>query len=461
MSLRQFLSILRARWRLAGAVLLVVVALAATWAGLRSPTYVARAPVLVDVRTDPVGATPPHTMVSPSYVATQIDIVKSRRVAERVIELLPSNQEPMLRLQEAMRKRGVSKQWMVDAIQRDLEVKPARESNIIAIAWRGRSPKEAAMVANAFAQAYFDTNLDLKTTPAKRYSDWFDEQLAQSRQRLERSEARLAEFQQKAGLISSNEQGDYERQRLSELTAQLIAAQTRLRTSGGDEPNLASSPVVNGLRSEVARLESKVNEASATLGSNHPKMQQLQAELGAMRSRLGAESSRAGQAAAATAESNARRLRDLEGQIAAQKTRVLASSRERGSLSVLQQEVQSAQKAYETVAASAAQARLQSMTTQGNVQMLGSASEPVEPSGPTAPQVLAIALAGGLLLGLATALLAELANRRVRSVEDLETATHLPIIGVVPELGRRRALDALEFAQGPRRLTLYPQGRPA
>jgi uncharacterized protein involved in exopolysaccharide biosynthesis len=218
---------------------------------------------------------------------------------------------------------------------------------------------------------------------------------------------------------------------------------------------------VNGLRSEVARLESKVNEASATLGSNHPKMQQLQAELGAMRSRLGAESSRAGQAAAATAESNARRLRDLEGQIAAQKTRVLASSRERGSLSVLQQEVQSAQKAYETVAASAAQARLQSMTTQGNVQMLGSASEPVEPSGPTAPQVLAIALAGGLLLGLATALLAELANRRVRSVEDLETATHLPIIGVVPELGRRRALDALEFAQGPRRLTLYPQGRPA
>lgn len=455
MSLHQFLSVLRARWRLWGSVVIAVIALAAGWLALRTPSYVARTPVLVDVRTDPVGATPAYTMVSPSYVTTQIDIIKSRRVAERAIELLQAHQEPMVRLRTAARDRALPPQWLVEALQRDLEVKPARESNVVTISWRGRTPAEAARVVNAFAQAYFDTNLDLKTAPAKRYTDWFDLQLAQARERLEQSQNRLAEFQQKAGLISSAEQGDYERQRLAELTAQLITAQTRLRTEGASA-EYAESAVVNSLRSDVARLESKVSEAAASLGPGHPKMQQLQAELGSMRARLRAESARAGQASTATAQSNANRIRQLEAQIAAQKVRVLASSRERGQLSVLQQEIQSAQKTYETVAAGAAQSRLQSMTNQGNVLFLGSAAEPVRPSGLTALQVLVIALGGGAVLGVVVTLLVEIANRRVRSVEDLEIAAQLPILGVVPV--HRPGLAELAFA-GPPRLTLHVQRR--
>lgn len=455
MSLHQFLTILRARWRLVGSVVLAMVALAAVWLLQRSPSYVARAPVLVDVRTDPVGVTPTYSMVSPSYVTTQIDIIKSGRVAQRAIELLRPDQQPMLRLRAKAQEKGLPPQWLVEELQRELEIKPARESNVVTIAWRGRSPAEAARVVNAFAQAYFDTNLDLKTAPAKRYTDWFDQQLAQARDRLEQSQARLAEFQQKAGLISSAEQGDYERQRLAELTAQLIAAQTRLRTEGASS-ELAESAVVNSLRSDVARLEARVHEAAESLGPSHPKMRQMQAELGAMRARMRAEGARAGQAATAAAQSNANRIRQLEAQITAQKARVLASSSERGQLSVLQQEVQSAQKTYETIAEGAAQSRLQSMTNQGNVLFLGSAAEPVDPGGPGTLKVLLAAIAGGALIGVAAALLAEIAYRRVRSVEDLETASQLPILGVVPV--HRPGLAALPMA-GPPRLALHVQRR--
>src|SRR3954468_4056003 len=98
MRLHQFFSIIRARLRLAMAIFFGVLALAAVWLLVRTPAYVARAPVLVDVRTDPVGTTPLQGMVSPSYIATQIDVVKSRAVAERVLKLLPADQEPVLRL---------------------------------------------------------------------------------------------------------------------------------------------------------------------------------------------------------------------------------------------------------------------------------------------------------------------------------------------------------------------------
>ena len=208
MSLHQFFSIMRARRGLAGLILLATLALALAWVVLRPATYVGRAPVLVDVRTDPVGSTPLQGMVSPGYISTQIDIVKSDRVAERVVQMLPPDQQPMLRLREEAAKRPSPQQWIVNAIQRSLDVKPARESNIINISWSGRSPAEAARVANAFAQAYLDTNLSLKTAPAKRYSEWFDQQVVAARERLEQAQSKLSAFQQKAGIISRMEHGE-------------------------------------------------------------------------------------------------------------------------------------------------------------------------------------------------------------------------------------------------------------
>jgi polysaccharide biosynthesis transport protein len=457
MSLHQFITILRARARLAGLILLATLAIALAWVMLRPPTYVARAPVLVDVRNDPTNATPLQGMVAPSYVSTQIDIVKSEKVAERAVELLPANQEPLLRLRKDAAKQPLpAQQWITHQIQESLDVKPARESNIVNIEWKGRSPQEAARVANAFAQAYLDTTLNLKTAPAKRYADWFDTQVTQARERLEQAQTRLSAFQEKAGIISSSEQGDYETARLKDLNDQLLMAQGHRQVGSGETSSqVMQSPLVNNMRADVAKLEAKIQEASATMGANHPKMREMEAELRSMQSRLASESARVGSGAAVAAHAGAARVRELQDAITAQKTRVLATNKSRGELSVLQREVDSAQKAYETVSASAAQTRLQAMQTQSNVVFLGNAVAPLEPSGPTKRQAMLVALAGGLLLAMAGALLAELANRRVRSVEDLSMVTDLPILGVLPAPKAR--INPLRLATTPRRLALTPQ----
>jgi polysaccharide biosynthesis transport protein len=433
MSLQQFLSVLRARRFLAGLILLVTIALALSWVLLRPRSYTARAPVLVDVRLDPVGATPLQGLVAPSFVSTQIDIVKSDRVAERAIKLLPPDQPPLKEWREKAAKKPKAESWLVHSIQQNLDVKPARESNIISIAWTGRSPTEAANVANAFAQAYLETSVEIRTDPAKKYADWFDVQVKEARDRLDKAQAKLSDFQQKSGILAADEHGDsFETTRLKDLTQQLMGLQDRGQRGGNDSPAVMASPLVNTMRGEVARLESKIQEASATLGSAHPRMQQMQAELASMRSRLASESSRVGSAANTSAAANKARQRELEKAIADQKTRMLSLNKERGELTVLQRDVDTAQKAYETVSASAAQSRLQSMSTQTNVMRLASAVEPLEPVGPTGIQALMVAAGAGTLLAIAIVLLLELANRRVRSVEDLSMVTQLPILAVVP-----------------------------
>ena len=429
MSLLQFFSILRARRGFAALILLATLALALAWVLLRPASYTARAPVLVDVRTDPVGTTPLQGMVMPSFVSTQIDIVRSDRVAERAVKMLPADQAPLKGLREQAQKKALPPSWVAHMLQQRLEVKPARESNIINIAWTGRSPAEAARVANAFAQAYVDVTVEIRADPAKKYADWFDEQVRASRDRLEKAQTRLSEFQQKSGIISADERSDYETTRLKEMSQQLMVAQGR-GTGGATASD--SNPLINNLRQEAARMEAKVGEASATMGAAHPQMQRLQGELAAMRNRLAQESSRVGASGANSAQMSKQRERELQNAIAEQRNRVLALNKQRGELSVLQRDVDTAQKAYETVSASAAQSRLQAVSTQSNVMRLASAVEPLDKTGPSARQAMLVAGVAGTLLALAGALLLELINRRVRSAEDLSTVTQLPILASVP-----------------------------
>ena len=455
MSLYQFFSILRARIGVVALVLLMTLALALAWVNLRADNYTARAPVLVDVRMDPVGSTPLQGMVAPGYMSTQIDIVKSERVVERVLAILPADRQPILRWREAANKEPAPQQWLARRIAVGLEVKPARESNIINISWTGRSPDEAARVANAFAQAYLDTNLELKTTPARKYADWFEGQVKASRDRLEAAQQKLSAFQERAGIVSSDERGDYETARLTELSSQLLRAQGGRGRGGSETSPGVMHPLVNNMRADIAKLESKVQEASATMGANHPQMQRMQAELATMHSKLAQESARVGSASAASSEAGRSRERELQQAVAAQRARVIATNKQRGELTVLQREVDTAQKAFEKVSAGAAESRLQSMTTQNNVIFLGSAMEPLDPSGLTDLQALLVAAVGGLLMGVAGALLLELANRRVRSVDDLSMVTQLPILASVP--ASAWALKPLRLTNSQRRLALAPR----
>jgi capsular polysaccharide biosynthesis protein len=133
---------------------------------------------------------------------------------------------------------------------------------------------------------------------------------------------------------------------------------------------------------------------------------------------------------------------------------VLALNKQRGEWALLKSDVDSAQKAFETVSASAAQARLQSMSNQTNVMRLASAVEPMDPTGPTSIQALLVALVAGTILAIGGALLLELINRRVRSIEDLSMVTQLPILASVPAANASHYVAPLRLQASSRRLAL-------
>lgn len=469
MSIYQFFSILRARRWIAFLIFLCTVGLALAWVLLRPNNYTARAPVLVDIRAQDPLSQPVYGVIPPSYMATQIDVARSERVAERVVDMLGIEKDPkaIANWRKATQGgKGSAKAWMAGQLQAGLEVKPARESNIINITYTDKNPQYAAKVANAFAQAYIDTSVELKTDPAKRYATFFDDQLKGAREKLEAAQERLTQYQQRNGVTSADERVDYEMARLNELSSQLTLVQSQntdahhKRGARADSvAEVMSSPLINSLKADIARLEAKMSEANANLGSRHPAMIRMGEEMGALRSRLASETSRISSSIETSYSVGKAREGELSGAVQAQRARVMALNKHRDELSLLRKDVDTAQRAFETVSTSANQSRLQSLTNQTNVMRLATAVEPIAPSGLGKKQALVVAAFGGFLLAVAGALLAELANRRVRSVEDLSMATQLPVLGTVPAHSGSTGLARL--AGSSRRTAIGYQGSPA
>lgn len=459
MTLHQFLLILRARYKVALLVILLAISAALAVSLVLPKKYTAQTAVLVDVRSpDPVaGGQALPGLVAPSYMATQVDIIGGDRVAQRVVKMLKLDEDARTRERwmAATEGRGTLEGWLADSLQKRLDVRPARESNVINITYKGSEPEASANIANAFAQAYLDINLALKTEPARIYAEWFDEQTKASRAKLEEAQARLSDYQQKAGIVSSDERVDYETAKLGEISSQLTTVQGETtdsqskRGSRGDTvAEVMQSPLINGLKADVARQEAKVQEVSVRLGENHPERQRAESELAALKSRLASETARINAAIETTYRVGKDRERELQGAVGAQKARVLALNKQRDELNVYRRDVESAQRAYEAVSQSASQTRLQSLSNQTNVVRLNVATPPVGPSSPRLLVNLLIAAFGGTLLGIACALLLELTNRRVRSAEDLVQMLDLPVLASISSSNGSARLS------GPRRLAL-------
>ncbi|NBX21579.1 MAG: chain length determinant protein EpsF, partial [Betaproteobacteria bacterium] len=313
------------------------------------------------------------------------------------------------------------------------------ESNVISINYTGADPEFAAAVANAFAQAYMDVNLDLRVAPARQFAAFFDEQTKAARGKLEAAQQALSDYQQANGITSADERMDFETAKLNETSSQLTGVQalttdssSKRQTAKADTiAEVMQSPLINGLKADIARLEAKLNESSGNLGKNHPQIQRTEAELATLKAQLDAETRKITASIDTTYQVGKQREAQLQGALAAQKARVLQLNKQRDELNVLRRDIESAQRAFEIVSQRASQTNIESQTNQTNIAVLNPASPPPTPS---KPRVLINVLASvflGTLLGVGLALTLEILNRRVRSTEDLVEALELPVLGAI------------------------------
>jgi len=438
------LQLFRAIWSKKWLVLViaVLVAVIGTAVTLKLPKqFIAEASMIVDVRVDPImGALAPG-LASPAYMATQVEVLKSDRVASRVVKMLGVERSPeaVRQWRESTEAKVPLERYFAGLLQRGLTVEPAHGSNVISISFASQDAAFAASAANAFAQAYMDVSVELRIEPARQSAVFLDEQVKLLRANLEAAQAKLSKFQQDKGIIVNDERLDQENARLGTLLAQLgtaegesVEAQTRQRNTGGDtSPDVMNNAAVQGLKSQLSLAETKLSELSSIVGKNHPTRVQLEAQITELKQQIAAEIRRVSGGSSVVARGTGQKIAELRNLVEQQKKQVLSLRSQKDQVSVLLRDVETAQRAYEGVSQRVSLLNLEGQNTQANTRLLSQAVEPLYPARPRVFVNIVGSIVGGLLLGIGVALLWEMLDRRVRGPQDLLATAGVPVIGVL------------------------------
>jgi uncharacterized protein involved in exopolysaccharide biosynthesis len=298
MAMNQFLRMLVGRKWLFLTVLSLVMALGIGGTMLWPKRYTAEVNVLLDLRNpDAVSGMPGSPTGSATYLATEIDVVRSQRVALRVVDSLNLAANKELRKQFADSKVSTPlREWIADLLVSQLKVKPSRESTVLQISYAGKDPEFSALLANEFAKAYVDTNLELRVEPARQQSVWFDERVKKLRESLDAAQRKLGDYQRTNKIVSVDERLDVENMRLQELSTRLVALQGQSAESGSraavavtalksgpkalsELPDVLQSSHIQMLKNDRANLEKQLADVGGNLGVNHPNYLKLKEEI--------------------------------------------------------------------------------------------------------------------------------------------------------------------------------------
>ncbi|MCB5188084.1 chain length determinant protein EpsF [Methylobacillus caricis] len=451
MNLSQILLILKARYKIVLLTLIVTVAVTTLVSILLPKNYTANTTVIVNYKgVDPVTGVALPAQLMPGYMATQVDIISSKNVALKVIDALKlaENDAVVKSFESGTEGQGNIKDWLSELLLKNLDVTPSKTSSIIDIGFKGSNPQFAAAISNAFAEAYIHTNIQLKVEPSQKAAKYFTEQVKDLRVDLEHAQERLSKYQQEKGIISVDERLDVERARLNELSSQLVIAQSqsmeaqsRQRNTIGsgvyDSPDVASNPLIQGLKTEIARAEARFADISQKVERNHPLYQGAKAEI----DNLKAELSRQTQSVSGSVATNSKILKQRESELRAalesQRAKVLDLNRDRDALAVLTREIENAQRAYDVTTQRYTQSNIEGQSNQSDVAILNPATAPIQPSSPKVLLNIVLSVFVGVLLGIGFGVVAEMLDRRVRSSEDLLDVLEVPVLAVLPKDKRR------------------------
>lgn len=423
------------RWWVLGACLLMG-ALATGAALLQSHSYAAEAQLVLDTRQDPMGG----GFMSALNMSTQLEVIKSDKVATKAAELLLAAPGPTLRpALAALAKSGKGQLPSVKSLsvplQFGLTVEPVRGSNIIAITSTAPDAELAVAAVNAIARAAMDISVEMRVDPTKESATWLQGQAKSARAALEAAQARLSRYQQEKGIVVTSDRMNEESARLSALESALVDAEAGSmdvpgRQRGADTDAVAS-PMVASVRAQLSAAELKLLEVSGSLGKEHPQRIALEAQVASLRQRLAEEMTKSANSGVASARASRAKVEQLRALVEAQKKQVLSLRTAHDEISVLQRDVDSARAAYDSISQRASQTTLESQSTQTSLRVLSLADEAADTSQRKRLVRVLGGFGAGLVLAAAMAVVWELRNVKVRCMEDLATIEGVSIIGVL------------------------------
>ncbi|RZB29825.1 MAG: polysaccharide biosynthesis transport protein [Desulfobacteraceae bacterium Eth-SRB1] len=420
------------------------------------------------------------------YMQTQVDIFKSRSLANEVIMRMNLEESPEFKELEEETELGwidAVKEWIksvkdwvksffikdeekkeefmaeeaiyspiVGAYLGRLEIEPIRRTRLIDISFVGYNPGIITKIANEHVQAYIDKNLELKFQAAQDAISWLSKKLSDIKNRLTDAENTLQHFKEKEDIVSLGDivslstKGDsIIHQKISELNSALTEArikrlnletiQKRLKKIEKKPemiesfPNIIDNPLINNLKKSLADLLREKSELREKYGEKHPKIMALNAEIKQQENKIIEQIAMVAKSISTRYEIAFAQEKSIYAEMEREKKKAKNLTRKSIQFSVLQREVESNKQIYNTLLTRMKETSLTSGLNTSNLKIIDRAEAPILPIKPKKKRNILLAIIVGLAMGTGMAFFLEYMDDSIESPEDIEKHLKIPFLG--------------------------------
>lgn len=468
---------------------------------LSTPTY--KATVVLNIereKASPFDITgqSPYGGYDPEFLPTQTRLMKSREVAERVVNTLRLSENPQIlapsRTFFGARSQAPPSQRVERAatqLQENLTTTPIRGTNLVELSFVAATPKLAADVANAVAAAYIDWNLESKYLVVGQAARFMAAQIEQLKGEVAEKERLLQAYARREDIVSVDPQQNSTLQSLETLNkdyanavADRVAKEARYYEMQNARPDAIADTLSNGLitqlRNDQAKMEREYADKLNLFKPDWPAMQQLKAQIDKGRQHLDSvvreTVAKARDVARNDYQTALRREQNLRSVLQGQKNEAMNLNANAVEYNNLKTEVETKRTLLDSLLKRQAEtevtSRLQGQRI-SNVRIVDGALPPASRFRPSYQRNGLLSLFLGLGVGIGLAFLLEYMDRSLRTIEQVEKYTMLPALGVIPAVGtaganvysygyrkNRKTTTRLRPAEGVPQIELLPQSHP-
>jgi capsular exopolysaccharide synthesis family protein len=500
--LLDYLKIVRKHLVMILVVLVVVFAVALLVTQSRTRMYKGSTKVMIEKETSS-NLMDDYSRYDPSFYTTQYELIKSQKVARRVVELLDlettydsyfaadksggalqttkswvkqllgkyilpeqeaSEQEESAQESTAKLSRG---DRIAESLRGGLKVTNGTyNSLIVTIEYKSSNPEFAALIANTVAGAYIDTTLEMKMETTRRTLDWMSEKAEQERNKLEATELRLQDYVRKNDLVTLEDRLTVIPETLAAISTQLVSAQSNREMLEAryhkvrdlaDRPDAVESilSVTNGstlqiLRDQILKAEQNIRELSDKYGAKHPSMIKVKGDLEILQQKKLQEVQRLIDSTRSEYELAVSDERNLRRQFERTKAEAQTLNEKFVQYQSFSREKKANQYVYDSLLLKMTEQDITGENQPVNMWIVENAMVPRSPYSPNTMKNLLAGLAAGLFCGIGLAFFIEYMDQGIKNPEEAESALGLPVLGLVPMFKDKEGSVELVMTDQPR-----------
>ncbi|MEO0031024.1 MAG: hypothetical protein RIS94_782 [Pseudomonadota bacterium] len=473
---RHILTLIRRNVLLISTIIAAIVAIAVVYTMLQTPRFTATTSVQINTQSDQIlgdqlgdksSVSSDETFDVDRFLNTQLEILRSRSLAERVERRLNLGSDTRffaamnVKFGEGKMSGQASRKLAIDLARGNMSVDLPRETKIAQISFTSTDPAYSAKIANAFAEEFIQSNLQRRYDSSAYARAFVSQQMDEARVRLENSERELNSYARQAGLIrsrissgsgsgsgegSSSDSGAASvtlsslgqiNEAANRAKAALTEAESRWQAENSvplmQSQTVLGNGTVQQLLTQKAALESQLQAQKTRYLPDHPSVRALEAQLAAISTQLRsvAQGIRNG------VRSDYQSARDTEARLREQVNSLQGETMTEQDRSVryntLAREADTNRQLYDGLLQRFRELNAAAGISSSNVAVIDTAQVPGSPSSPNLMKNVGIAAVLGMALAFAVVFLRDQLDDRVRMPEDVEAKVNLPLLGVIPK----------------------------